>query len=505
MESITSDAYKPSFVTKLGARLLVSAAVFGALFSYLFAKQAIGLNVLCFVLFVYAFAWINKSDFIVKRFREEPAMYLACIPVISIGVMTFTGGGVLAGLGILAILFVMFVQYLALSGTALHRWHQPAFLLDMFFGVFNRVLICIGSFVAGAVNAVFKNSRGSRKSAVVGLLVGLALLIVIVPILITADPNVAAHVWQFFASIRFDDILLYGLLFLFGASVIAAPAANAKRENLIGMKAALISKDRRPVEGVTSAVALTMVSAIYVIFALIQFSYFFVPHETLQSVLGLTSAAYAVRGFGELIFITCLNFILLGLAMRFTAKRGDGKPQVYLKVLYTLLVAFNFVILASSHLRMQIYELSFGATVSRFLSHSFMLLLVILNLIMLVRVYTDKVKLMPLFAVTALLYFCAVMAVGPERYVAEYNIARYEQEGKIDTAYLLSLSGDALSSACDFVTEHPEAFDDEAKQAAREALERSRYRANKFGWQSINLAQQRAYEKLQALPLAADG
>ncbi len=501
MESIQTDTPKTSFETRLPARLLACAAAFGALFSYLFAKQYIGLNVLCFVLFVYAFAIINKQYFIVRRFFEEPMMYIACIPVIFIGVMIFTESTAVNGLGILVILFVMFVQYLSLSGTALHRWFEPAFLLDIFFGVFNRVLIGIGSFVAGAVNAIFKNRRSSRKSAVVGILAGAALLILVIPILVAADPNVSAWVALFFAGIRFGDIVLYGFLFLFGASVITAPVANAKRENIIGLKAAIKSQGKRPIEGVSTAVALTMVSVVYVLFAAMQFGYFFEPQETLQRVLGLTSAAYAVRGFSELLFITCLNFILLALALRFTAKRGDEKPQVYLKVLYVLLVLFNFVILASSHLRMQVYELSFGYTVSRFLSHSFMLLLVLLNLIMLARVFTDKVKVMQLFAVTALVYFCAVMAIGPERYVVNRSIARYEQEGKVDSAYLFSLSGDALSDACGFVTAHPETFDENAKEAATAALQRSEYFSRQFGWQSLNLSEQRAHEKLKSLPL----
>jgi hypothetical protein len=494
-----NEAPRPSFETRLPARLLISAAVFGALFAYLFAKQAIGLNVLCFVLLVYAFAWINKSCFIIKRFREEPMMYIACIPVIFIAAMIFTGSTVVGGLALLAILFVMFVQYLALSGTALHAWHEPAFLLDIFFGAINRVLISLGSFIAGAVNAIFKNRRSNRKSAVVGVLAGIALLILIVPILLVADPNAAAYINSFFFNIRFDDVFLYGFLFLFGASMIAGPAANAKRENIAGPKAAIQYKSRRPMESVTAAVALTMVSVVYVLFAAIQSGYFFEPRETLQNALGLTSAAYAVHGFGELIFITCLNFIILGLAMRFTAKRSDEKPQVYLKVLYTLFVVFNFVILASSHLRMQIYEISFGYTVSRFLSHSFMLLLVLFNLIMLVRVYTDKVRIMQLFAVTALLYFCAVMAISPEHYVAERNIERYEQEGEIDMGYLFSLSGDALSDACDFALKHPQTYGEEAKRGAEYALQRGQYYMKEFGWQSLNLADRRAVEKLQSL------
>lgn len=499
MENMPYSAPKSSFETKLPARLLISAAIFGVLFSYLFAWQSIGLNVLLFVLMVYAFAVFNKDLFIVKRFREEPLMFLACIPVIFLGVMIFTSSTFMNALSILVILFVMFVQYLVLSGVALHSWGQPAFLLDIFFGVLNRVLIGIGSFIGGVVNAIFRNSKGHRKGVVFGVLAGLALLILIVPLLMIADANMAARLEDFFENIHFDDIFLYGFLFLLGASLTSGLVANAKRENITGPKSAIKNQYKRPIESVTIAVAFTMVSVVYVLFAALQFSYFFEPLTTLRSVFDLTSAAYAVRGFGELLFITCLNFVLIGLAMRFTAKRSDEKPQTYLKILYALLVVFNFVILASSHFRMQIYEDSFGYTVSRFLSHSFMLLLVLFNLIMLVRVFTDKVKVMKLFAITALIYFCVITAVNPERFVAQRNIERYERVGKIDTAYLFSLSGEALSDACDFVAAHPDVFDADARQAAFWAQERSEW-IKDYGWQSLNLADQRAYEKLKSLP-----
>lgn len=499
MENLPNSTSKASFETKLPARLLISAAVFGVLFSYLFGRQGIGLNMLLFVLAIYALAFINKDLFIVKRFREEPVMYLVSIPVVFLGIMFFTGSTDLNVLSVLVILFVMFVQYIVLSRVALHSWGQPAFFLDLFFGALNRVVIGIGSFVAGAVNAIFRNSKSHRKGAVFGVLAGLALLLLIVPLLVTADANMAARFEDFFYNIHFGDIFLYGFLFLLGASLTAGMVANAKRENLTGMRTAIKNEGKRPIESVTTSVALTMVSVVYVLFAAIQFGYFFQPLDTLRSVLGLTSAAYAVRGFGELMFITCLNFILLGLAMRFTAKRGDEKPQPYLKLLHILLVAFNFVILASSHLRMQIYETSFGYTVPRFLSHSFMLLLVLLNLIMLLRIFTDKVKVMKWFAVTALVYFCVITAINPEHYVAQRNIDRYETEGKIDTAYLFSLSGDGLIDACEFVAAHPEAYDADAKQAASWALDRSEWISG-YGWQSLNLAEQRAYEKLQSLP-----
>jgi hypothetical protein len=499
MESIPGSTINTTFETRLPAKLLVSTAVFGALFSWLFARQGIGFNALCFTLLVYGLAWLNKDIFIKKSFREEPVIYLACIPVVFLSVLMFTSSTDMHILSVLVILFVMFVQYLVLSGVALYSWYRPAFLLDIFFGVINRAIIGIGSFIAGVLNALFKGSKKNRKGAIIGVLVGIALLIVIIPILASADENMAAQIKYFFRDIDVGTILLYAFLFLFGASLTASLIANAKLQNVAGPTIVRQSEGKKPIENVTTAVSLSFISVVYVLFAALQFSYFFEPVETLRSVLGLTSSEYAVRGFGEMMFITCLNFVLMAVSMRFTKKREDEKPQVYIKTLYILLVAFNFVILASSHLRISLYEQSFGFTVSRFLSHSFMLLLVLFNLIMLIRVFTERIKPAKLFAVTALIYFCAVVAINPEHFVTERNIAHFEQEGKIDTAYLFSLSGEALVDACNFVAEHPDTFSEDARQQAEWALENTRYQVETYGWQSLNIADQRAYNKLKTL------
>ncbi len=217
-----------------------------------------------------------------------------------------------------------------------------------------------------------------------------------------------------------------------------------------------------------------------------------------MSTLGLTSSAHAVRGFGELLFITCLNLAIIAVAMRFT-KQNDGSTPAYLKILFTLLIAFNFVIMASSHMRLMYYESSYGHTVARFISHSFMILLMIVNAIALARIYSSRVKVIKFFAAAALIYMCALVAINPEATVVRSNIQRYEETGKVDTAYMFTLSGGAVSEACDFITEHPELYDKET-QGAAERKYRSYSNTISGGWQSLNIADRTAYLKLQQLP-----
>ncbi len=473
-------------------RLLICAAIFGILFSALFTNQGFGLNFTLFVFLIYIFAVFNSSYIIRRSFRQETLMYLFTIPVLLLSVLLFTSSTVLNVLSVLVILFVMYVQYIALSGNALNQWDEGGFIVDLVLGSINRFLFGLIRFVGDSLGTLFK---GKKKSGVfIGFGIGVLLLLIVVPLLVFADVNMSKMFGRFIEQLAIGDIFVYVFLFIVGASFITAPASTALEPERTGPRKAINVTDTRPIQASTTGVALTMIAVVYVIFASVQFGYFFTPQETIASVLGLTSSIYAVRGFGELIFITCLNFVLILVAMRFTQQK-DGKTQPYLKALYVLLIVFNFVILASSHLRMQSYENAFGYSVARFLSHSFMLLLVILNTVMLARIFSDKVKLVRLFVAAVLVYFCVIAVVNPESYVTGANISRYEQTGKIDMEYLFSLPGDALVQTCDFAETHPEEFSASVRSIASQRLDSY----SVTDWLSLNLAEQRAQQRLQSL------
>ena len=229
--------------------LMASAAVFGVLFSCLFVRQDIGLNMLVFVLMIYGFAVFNRSLFIRKTFREEWMAYLACIPVIFLSAFVFIGSTFLNALGILLILFVLFVQYLVLSGNALYRWDQPGFLLDILFGALNRGLFGVGHFVTGSVNRIFKKQSPGKKGAVIGIVAGILLLMLIIPMLMLADSEFSSTLNALFKDIDIGDAFLYLLFFLIGASLITAPVATAGMAESTGSRQKKQGAARRPGRG----------------------------------------------------------------------------------------------------------------------------------------------------------------------------------------------------------------------------------------------------------------
>lgn len=469
-------------------RLIASAAVFGAVFALLFVRQTPGLNMTLFVLAVYAFGWYNRDLFVVKRFRDDPVIYLMTLAVLALGVLLFTGASGLNPLAVMVIVLIIFVQYLVLSGTALHDWDRPAFIIDMFLGGFNRMLCAVGQFSRGVFGR--RCMKEKRRGVAIGIALGAILLCIVLPLLAMADDQMERIVDDFFGRFFSVDILLYLIAFYAAATLAVGPVAVAKREEYTGSRTAKVSRGIRPVLPASAAIALTMVCAVYVLFAALQMRYFFNPEETINQTVNLTRSYYAVRGFGEMVFISCLNFVLVALTLRFVK---NDKPGAYQKVLLTLLIAFNFVIMASSHMRMAYYEAAFGYTVARMLSHSFMVLLAALGVMMLVRIYVPF-KIFKLAAALIVLYFCTVVTLNPERFITQRNIARYETAGEIDAVYSLRLGGDATADMCAFLQQHPELLSSDVRQTAEDRL--SAYDSISQSWQSLNVADARAADSL---------
>lgn len=96
--------------------------------------------------------------------------------------------------------------------------------------------------------------------------------------------------------------------------------------------------------------------------------------------------------------------------------------------------------LISAYLRLVMYEESYGFTVLRLLVHAFMIFLGVLFLLSLVHVWRKRMNLLKPYMIVGLAAYLVINYVNVERLTAQYNIARYEQTGKIDAYYLASLS-----------------------------------------------------------------
>jgi hypothetical protein len=300
-----------------------------------------------------------------------------------------------------------------------------------------------------------KNSRKKRergklnpqaKSILIGLLVSIPLLIVILPLLSSADSVFGYYATNFYTVftkinpgntlwniIRIVIVSLY--LFGFLWSFRYSNARNTKPSKLNGT-----------IEPITVLTVFIIINLVYLLFTVVQFSYLYGGITALPN--GFTYAEYARRGFFELILVTIINFTLLIASTLFTKKESPLKG--ILNSAYTLLVLFTFNMLFSAHFKMSLYESAFGYTYLRIFVHFFLLLLFILFVIVLAGIWINKIPVAKLSIIAALLMYLFINFVNVDSIIVNQNIKRYDSTGKIDVNYFTYLSYDVVPQLVKF-------------------------------------------------------
>ncbi|MFJ5991104.1 DUF4153 domain-containing protein [Lentzea sp. NPDC092896] len=159
---------------------------------------------------------------------------------------------------------------------------------------------------------------------------------------------------------------------------------------------------------------------------------------------GVTFAEYARTGFWQLLWVTILTLGVIAGVARFAVKK-TAREQLWLRVLLGSLAVLTLVIVASALSRMWFYQQAYGWTVLRLLVASCEVWLAVVYLMVIASGISLRANWLPKAIVgTGTAFFLAVVAMNPERVVADYNVSRFEATQKIDTYYLSQLSEDAV-------------------------------------------------------------
>jgi Domain of unknown function (DUF4173) len=197
-------------------------------------------------------------------------------------------------------------------------------------------------------------------------------------------------------------------------------------------------------EALTVLVALDLVFGTFVA---LQLAYLFGGLDTLAA-SGVTYANYARRGFFELLAV---GFLAGGLIATVEATVSD-RPRGYVAALLSL-VALSGAVLASSFLRLRLYQDAYGWTELRFyVLASIAFLAVAFGAAAFLIVRNQSRWLPNAVGAAGLIVFLAINVVGPQAYVTDQNLARalnpalVPPDGRttLDTAYLGSLDADSI-------------------------------------------------------------
>lgn len=481
-------------------QLLVWSLALGLLFNLLFYDKPLGLS---YPLYVTSLYFV-----LVMNIRKSPKIKFGQTWLLGISIMAlsltyfFFSNQIFAVLNFLVIPILLVVHSLLLTSNNRHKWFETRFLVDLVYGVFARPFMhFLKPFSLLAQSAKQRTNLGKYKTAgkvVAGLLLTIPLLVVIIPLLASAD-----DVFNYYIGLIpnvFDDFHLDDLISRFLIITVVTAILFSYLWSLFYAKhkpsgAIAIEKSTNPrafLDPVTITTVLVLIDALYFFFIAIQFSYLFGSVTTgLPS--DLTYAEYARKGFFELVTVTLINLGLLLGSLNYV-KTGNNKLTIAVKTLNTFLVVSTLIMLLSAHLRMSLYEEAYGFTYLRILTHAFMAYLFVLFAISLAKIWRPTIPLLKSYIAVSIVAYTLVNYVNIDKVIAENNIARYGQGNPVDIAYLSELSYDAVPVLVDFKNN---TTDQELSDQLENMLESKKTVLEKdTSWQSFNISKYKAKQAL---------
>jgi uncharacterized protein DUF4153 len=159
---------------------------------------------------------------------------------------------------------------------------------------------------------------------------------------------------------------------------------------------------------------------------------------------GPTYAEYARGGFWQLLVVTALTLLVIGVVARL-APRETPVERWCLRGLLGALAVLTLVIVASALFRMHTYQEAYGFTRLRVLVSVAELWLGLVFLLVLAAGIRLRAGWLPRAVVaTGIAALLALAVLNPDRFIAERNLDRWYAGEQLDEAYLGGLSADAV-------------------------------------------------------------
>ena len=230
------------------------------------------------------------------------------------------------------------------------------------------------------------------------------------------------------------------------------------------------------------AIPLALLDLLFLAFVLVQLTVLFGGNDHVLETAGLTYAEYARQGFAQLLIAAALTLIVVAVAVR----TASGSPLL-LKALLGVLCLLTLVVVASALRRVDLYEDAFGFTRLRLAASATGLWLGGVFCLVLLAGVARHARWLPRTTVgfTAL-GLLAFSLANPDGLVADRNVDRWERTGKLDVAYVGSLSADAVPA----LVRLPTKLRERALAHQRDRLARA------DPWSAANLARHRARDAL---------
>ena len=198
---------------------------------------------------------------------------------------------------------------------------------------------------------------------------------------------------------------------------------------------------------------------LYLVFFISQWDYYFSAFSgSLPE--GEYYAGYAREGFFQLCAVSAINFVILACLSLFMKRKRQDRSPALLKILALLFSVSSLILMATAMSKLVLYIQSYGLTPKRIYAAWFMLLLGVLFLLVCIKQFVPKFKLLFTSGIVTLLFFFTLAFCGSGNLIARYNINAY-QTGKLDELDVEMLADDLGDEAVPALIDLAHSLDEE--------------------------------------------
>ena len=340
----------------------------------------------------------------------------------------------------LALLVLLPVQTLALSGAVQLPWWNPLMLWERF------LLMLWGLFgnLDAAPAALFpkkKQVNFHRILAIVaGALISLCLVAVLLLVLVSADTLFATAAYDLcrFIQTHFTESLLKLLWVL-----ILTPFTFGLLYSLRHPRPLAAAAKSPHLDGITFVLILAALDVLYLLFLSVQSAGLFGGPEYLSE-KGIRYAEWARSGFFQMVGVTVVNLTIIMTSL--SISRREGVCWKLLRLLASLLVAESLILLISAAWRMTLYVSAYGLSFKRFMTYWGMVMMALFFLAALWKIRKPDTSFCRTAFPLALAGWLVINCIPIDYLVAKNQVDRYlsGDSTTISIEYLVSLSYDTL-------------------------------------------------------------
>lgn len=405
--------------------------IFGLVFTLLFFKAGIGLNIFLFTLATVTLLMITMKKLSLP-IKKGTVLYYGAVLLLGVS-SALTASEILLFINILGILLLLDLSLLN-QFYENRNWSFLKHLLWMI-GLGFQSIGSIGlPFIDGISSMkhtkVFKNDR--TRNIFLGVFFSIPVLLMVTALLANADLLFGKLTGKVFRVLFSSDILVIAIMVIFG--FLACYCILCGFMSKVGLQ------EKKAIGKADASIAITfmtLLTLVYAVFCVIQVVYLF-ANGLLVLPDGFTFAEYARRGFFELLAVAVINVALMVFC------RELFQESKLLRLIITIMTVCTYIMIASATYRMLLY---IGAYHLTFLRVFVLLSLLIISLVLAGVILSEYNQRFPLFkycvAVVSVCYILFSLS-KPDYFIAQYLIDHTEILNYEDLSYLTNnLSLDA--------------------------------------------------------------